>query len=243
MGKRKNRRFNPRFLVTLGVVAVLLAALVVLVVFIVRGRQSSQQPGLTLPAVETVEPATQAPAATVPAYDGPPMLAHMMQRYLVNPDTVAWIGLPDRSLDRSVALAGKNTRQLPELAPGCSLEPESTNLVIIDNNINLRSLVQYRDAAFLEKYPQIFMSTRFEDREYQVMAAFFEELQGGEFDLTQFAEPESETQFAEVMAYIADKALYETGVTASFGERLLVVVVENKSLQERFVLVAKYIEE
>ncbi len=107
------------------------------------------------------------------------------------------------------------------------------------------TLNKYGKESYYEEHPVIQFDTIYEKGTYQVMYVFRSKVYSEEdvtFKYYQFINAASEKEFNSAMNEMAALSLYDTGVTASYGDQLLTLSTcdyqENKG---RFVVVAKKI--
>ncbi|MDE6990418.1 MAG: class B sortase [Lachnospiraceae bacterium] len=107
------------------------------------------------------------------------------------------------------------------------------------------TLNKYSKESYYEEHPVIQFDTIYEKGTYQVMYVFRSKVYSEEdvtFKYYQFINAASEKEFNSAMNEMAALSLYDTGVTASYGDQLLTLSTcdyqENKG---RFVVVAKKI--
>lgn len=216
----------------------------------------------TLPTAEpTVSDTreTQPHETTEPPATEPPMLAKYAPLYELNPDMYGWIRIDDTIIDYPVMYAPDEPEKylhadfenqysfsgVPFLDGSCT--PESDNLIIYGHNMAngtmFRALTRYEEKSFWEQHPTICFDTLYEEQEYEVLAAFYDRVYYKSetvFKFYQFIDAENEADFEYAMQNYKEKALYDTGVTANYGDQLITLVtcayhVENG----RFVVVAR----
>lgn len=108
------------------------------------------------------------------------------------------------------------------------------------------TLQDYADEAFWKEHPTIHFDLLNKAGEYEVLAAFYAQAYKVDdenvfryYDYTDLTE---ETAFAEYLGYISDAALYDTGVTAEYGDQLLTLTTCSYHTSDgRFVVVAREI--
>lgn len=213
-------------------------------------------------ASETTFPATEPIIeTTVPVETEPVILPELAEIYADNPDLVGWITIEGTVLDYPVMHTPENGEKylykningnfdvngLPFIEDGCSMDPESDNIIIYGHNMNsgkmFASLMKYAKKDYWEEHPTIRFSTLYEEREYKIIAAFYDRVYYKYedcFKFYQFIDAKDEAHFEEAVSYFKENAEYDTGVTAEYGDRLITLVtcayhVENG----RFVVVAK----
>lgn len=108
------------------------------------------------------------------------------------------------------------------------------------------TLNKYSNQSYCEEHPIIKFDTIYEKGEYQVMYVFRSKVYSEEdvnFKYYQFINAVSEKEFNSYLNEMAALSLYDTGVTAEYGDKLLTLSTcdyqENKG---RFVVVAKKIK-
>ena len=265
--KKSNQKPN-KLTVTLIVIAVLLVALLAgLLIYIStqEGVPAETVPPTTAPVVTdapTDEP-TEAPTETVPAETEPVMLDYMEKLYKKNQDVAAYVKIDGTKIDNPVVYTPDNqNKYLYTNLDGaysyagevimdkrCTIDPESTNIILHGHNMNdgsmFNNLLNYEKREYWEEHPIITYSTLYEEREYMVIAAFRDQIYAPKeevFRYYEFTNPQTEEEFNEGMAYIMERAAYDTGLTAEFGDRLLFLSTCAYHVNDgRFVLLAKEI--
>ena len=103
------------------------------------------------------------------------------------------------------------------------------------------------DDHFRKKHPIIQFDTIYEKGTYEIMYVFRSKVYSEAevvFKYYQFIECYSEQEFDSYMKEMAAMSLYDTGVTAKYGDRLLTLSTCDSSEENgRFVVVAKRVEE
>ena len=245
-------------------IALLLVVLYMLLAPLFRGPEIPDSP-LTSPTdlTETTEPSeTEDPLPTTePVVTDPQMLPHMAEIYAKNQDVVGWVKIDRTKLDYPVMHTPEDPEKyihlnfeerytyggLPFLQGDCSMDPESDNLIIYGHNMNdgsmFATLMYYTEQAYWKIHPQVQFSTLYEDRTYEIVAAFYDRVYYNYedvFKFYQFIDAEDEESFNEAMAYYKEHSLYDTGVTAEYGDRLLTLVTCAYHHQYgRFVVIAR----
>ena len=121
----------------------------------------------------------------------------------------------------------------------------SNNLVIYGHNMKNGSmfsgLVQYKSKEFFESHPVICFDTVDEPGQYQVIAAFRYNTNNETFKYNEHSDMD-EAEFAEYVASCKSRSIYDTGVTAEYGDVLITLsTCEYTYTNGRFVVVAKKI--
>ena len=104
-------------------------------------------------------------------------------------------------------------------------------------------LQKYAKESYYEKHTTIQFDTIYEKGTYEIMYVFRSQVYNEDdlvFKYYQFINANSETEFESYMEEMAELSLYDTGVTASFGDSLLTLsTCDNSQKDGRFVVVAK----
>lgn len=218
-----------------------------------------EEPAPTEPSTEeTTEEPTEPPTEGVTE---PQMLPHMKELYDQNPDIVGWLTIEDTVVDYPVMYTPDDGEKYIHLTfegtysfagelfieDDCSMDPESDNLIIYGHNMKdgsmFRTILSYRKADFWEEHKTMTFTTLYEERTYEVVAAFYDRVyykHENVFKFYQFIDAEDEEDYAEAVAYYKKKALVDTGVTPEFGDRLLTLVTCTSYGDDgRFVVIAR----
>lgn len=106
-----------------------------------------------------------------------------------------------------------------------------------------RSLMKYQDKTYWQAHPTIQFDTLYEEGEYEVLAAFYDRVYYTYedcFKFYQFIDAADKADFDNAISYFRDKALYDTGVTAAYGDKLISLVTCAYHVEDgRFVVVAR----
>lgn len=217
---------------------------------------ATQQPATVPP--ETAQPSeTTLPVETT----APQMLSNMQELYRKNPDIAGWIKIDGSNIDYAVMHTPSDPEKylhlnfdqkysfggLPFIDANCGMDPESDNLLIYGHNMQngtmFRDLMYYDTKTFWENHKTIRFSTLYEEREYQIVAAFYDRVYFPEedcFKFYQFIDAADREEFDTAIAYFKEKSLYDTGVTAEYGDSLISLVTCAYHVSDgRFVVVAK----
>ena len=183
--------------------------------------------------------------------------------YNSNKNLIGWLKIDDTIIDYPVMQTednefylNHNTEQQPDkngtlfMDAACSITKPSTNYIIYGHNMRsgrmFGSLSKYKDASFCESHPVIQFDTIYESARYQVMYAFESRIYNEDevvFKYYQFIDAASAKEFDSYMDEMKQLSLYDTGVTASFGDQLLTLSTCDYGEEDgRFVVVAKRID-
>lgn len=211
-------------------------------------------PAETAQTEETIAETTAPTQATQPT-----ILPQYAQLYQQNPDMVGWIKIEGTAIDYPVMHTPADPEKylhvnfegaysypgVPFVDAACTID--SDNLLIYGHNMPngtmFRSLMQYQQKNFWQNHPTIVFNTLYEEQEYEVLAAFYDRVYyktEDVFKFYQFIDPQTEEEFDEGIAQFKEKALYDTGVTAEYGDRLITLVTcAYHTDHGRFVVVAR----
>jgi len=105
---------------------------------------------------------------------------------------------------------------------------DSDNILIYGHKLRdgsvFRSLLNYGEKAYWQEYPTIMFSDLYADYEYEVMAAFYDRVYSSKepgFRYYQFTDVADEEEFNYAINKYKEKFLYDTGVDASCGDKLI----------------------
>jgi sortase B len=181
--------------------------------------------------------------------------------YLANSDMVGWLVLPGTVIDYPVMWTPRDENYYlkrdfngKKSNDGClildtdsSLDPLTTNLIIHGHyrktGAMFTCLHQYEDKDFYEEHKQIILHTEEKEIIYEVVAAFRSQVYRKKdtvFKFYKFFQADNQTQFDDFYKNIKKLSIYDTGVTAEFGDNFITLStcayhVENG----RFVVVAQ----
>lgn len=195
----------------------------------------------------------------------PQILPQYKELYQENQDLIGWIKIDDTPIDYPVMQTfndptfyihrnwDKNKSQtgLPLIDARCTLESE--NIIIYSHNMKngtmFGSLKRYNEKSFYEEHQIIKFDTIYEEAEYQIIAVllaqvFYDEKpKEGEFVYYNYVELDSKEQFEKYINQVKDLSMYETGVSAEYGDSLITLCTCNYHVKDgRFLVVAKKIQ-
>ena len=265
--KKKKSNVSP---VTrkLGCIAVLLMFLLVMLILItLKGpkevpavvTEPSETTVATTVAEESTEPTET--ETTVPEETTPPILPHLAEMAAKNSDMIGWIQIAGTKLDYPLMYSSEDNEKylhkdingifsiggLPYVDSKCSIDPRSDNWVIYGHNMKngtqFRTLMQYEKKSFWKENPVIHLCTLYEEKEYEIMAAFYDRIyyrNENVFKFYQFIDAEDEEDFNYAVKQFKKKSIYDTGITAEYGDHLITLVTCTYNEQNgRFVVVAR----
>ena len=148
----------------------------------------------------------------------------------------------------SELIADKNGAIFMDTA--CDVLKPSTNYILYGHHMKsgamFGNLDHYEKESYWKKYPYINFDTIYEKGIYQVMYVFRSHVYSEEeitFKYYQFTDCISAIEFDSYMEEMAKMSLYDTGVTAQFGDQLLTLsTCDYQEEAGRFVVVAKRVK-
>lgn len=191
------------------------------------------------------------------------ILPEYAELYLMNPDLVGWICLDGTDINYPVMhhpevqdyYLRKNfyheysSRGCIYLREACSLEPHTDNVTIYGHNMSdgtmFAVLHGYRDQKFWEEHKTITLNSLTEYRTYEIMAVFpIESSLDSEFKYHLFVDAANEAEFDEFVANCKALSLYDTGVEAEYGDKLITFSTCYRIQHNgRLVVVCKLVED
>lgn len=265
-------RRKPKYLkrpnllpILLAVGGIVLVILVVILLSAVLGK--GKKPKETAPTETTVQtqPTTEATTlpteTTEPPVTEPQILPQYAQMAEKNADMVGWIRIDGTRVDYPLMYApddyGKYLHKdinefysiggLPFIDENCSWDPNSANLLIYGHNMSngsmFHDITSYEKRAFWKEHPYIQVDTLYEEKTYEVVAAFYDQIYRESdtcFKFYHFIDPQTKEEFDTGIKYFKHKGLYDTGITPQYGDKLVTLVtciyhVDNG----RFIVVAR----
>ena len=193
----------------------------------------------------------------------PDILDEYKTLYSKNKRLIGWLKIDDTNIDYPVMQTENNEYYLDHnfnqeydkngslfLDCDCNVYPRSTNMIIYGHHMKSGSmfgnLQQYAKESYGKKHSVIEFDTIYEKATYQVMYVFRSQVYNEDdvvFKYYQFIEANSEEEFNFYMKEMASMSLYDTGVTANFGDSLLTLsTCDSSQTDGRFVVVAKRIK-
>ena len=192
----------------------------------------------------------------------PDILPEYETLYNKNKKLIGWLKIDDTNIDYPVMQTTDNTYYLDHnynqeydkngsifLDYNCSMYPRSTNMIVYGHHMKsgnmFGNLQKYAKESYGKKHSIITFDTIYEKAQYQVMYVFRSQVYNEDdivFKYYQFIEANSETEFNSYMQEMSALSLYDTGVTAEFGDSLLTLsTCDSSQTDGRFVVVAKRI--
>ena len=196
------------------------------------------------------------------AVEVPDILDEYNNLYNKNKSLIGWLKIDDTIIDYPVMQSPDSEYYLTHnfnqeqdkngsifMDPACDVLKPSTNLILYGHHMKsgkmFGDLARYEDETYMKEHSVIKFDTLYEKGTYQVMYVFRSKLyQDSEitFKYYQFIDANSAQEFDSNMRAMAEMSYYDTGVTATYGDRLLTLsTCDNQEQDGRFVVVAKKI--
>lgn len=181
-----------------------------------------------------------------------------------NKRLIGWVKIDDTNIDYPVVQTSDNEYYLTHnmeqeydkngtifLDKDCDVLKPSTNYIIYGHHMNsgkmFGKLDLYEKEDYYKEHPYIRFDTIYEKGTYEVMYVFRSRVYNEDeivFKYYQFIDANSEQEFDSYMEEMSSMSLYDTGVTAEYGDQLLTLsTCDNQERNGRFVVVAKRIKE
>ena len=183
--------------------------------------------------------------------------------YNKNKSLIGWLKIDDTNIDYPVMQTVNNEYYLDHnysqeydkngslfLDKDCDIVHRNTNLIIYGHHMKsgkmFGNLNKYSSQDYCKKHSTIRFDTIYEKGTYEVMYVFRSRIYNEDeivFKYYQFLDAASEKEFTSNMQEMAALSLYDTGVTASYGDELLTLsTCDSSETDGRFVVVAKKIK-
>ena len=214
--------------------------------------------------IETIEK-TDTEKDTMTYSQDKSFLSDYQDLYLQNNDMVGWIKIEDTKINYPVMQSKDNPNfylkhgfdkaytdyGCPYIQENCDVDIPSDNLIIYGHNMKDSSmfsgLMKYTDKSFWESHKTISFDTLTEKCDYEIIAAFKTVVYTDSpesFKYYQFVNADTADEFNAYITKCKELALYDTGVTAEYGDKLITLsTCEYSRNNGRMVVVAKKMAE
>ena len=177
--------------------------------------------------------------------------------YAQNNDFIGWIKIDGTGVDYPVMQSKDSPNYylnhnfskeysrfgVPYMQENCSLS--SDNIIVYGHNMKNKSmfneLTQYRSKDFCNSHKYIKFDTLSEERIYEVIAVFKTVAYSSEgFEYYAFVNAKTENDFSTYIEKCKALSLYDTGINAEYGDKLITLsTCEYSQMNGRLVVVAK----
>lgn len=214
-------------------------------------------------SADTTEPSSDVSSTEEPE-SKPQVPNPYAESFLANEDMAAWLVIPDTNIDYPVMWTPEDETYYlyrdfegKENKNGCLLldtdscvDPLTTNLIIHGHNMKsgamFGNLTDYENKSYYENHKNIILYTEECQRNYEVIAVFRSQVYKKSdqvFKFYQFFQADTEEEFDDFYQNIKALSLYDTGVTAQFGDNFITLSTCVYHVEQgRFVVVAKEVE-
>ena len=181
--------------------------------------------------------------------------------YNRNPDLCGWLRIPDTVIDYPVMwLEGDNDFYLKHnfnkevdkqgllvLDKRCNSDASGTNLLIHGHHMKsgamFGTLKYYEKLDYFLEHPYIYFDSLYEERMYGIIAVFISSVYNsneGEFAYYDYIQIGNEEDFNTYVEQAKANSLYETGMTAAWGDELITLsTCEYSRANGRLVIVGR----
>lgn len=262
------RKANKRRKIIIGIASAIAVGSMAYFFVYSKSAYTAQQAYDELAALKGSEPITkdieQKPLFTLAeAEEIPDILDDYKNIYIKNKSIIGWISIEDTNIDYPVMQTVNNDYYLKHDFEGkddnngalfldcnCNAMFRSDNLIIYGHHMKsgkmFGGLKKYQSEDYCKKHNIIKFDTIYEKGTYEVMYVFTADITNAEdvsFKYYQFIDASSKTEFDSNMSTMAEMSLYDTGVTAEYGDDILTLsTCDGSAATTRFVVVAKRIK-
>ena len=244
---------------------VLAAVLAVSTFFIIRNKMdSAKQNEVYDNLAEIVEDEPDEENEGITYSEDKDYLAEYYELYQQNNDMVGWIKVDDTNINYPVMqsidepnfyLKHKFDKTYsaygcPYVQENCDVQKPSDNIIIYGHHMNdgsmFTGLMKFTDKSFWENHKTIEFDTLTDQNQYEVIAVFKTVVYTDSeesFKYYEFTDAENAEDFDEYVAKCKELSLYDTGVTAEYGDKLISLsTCEYSHNNGRLVVVAKRVD-
>lgn len=182
----------------------------------------------------------------------------LAELYIQNNDFVGWLSIPDTVIDYPVMQTKDKPNYYlcrnfnkeysrygtPYLQENCDIS-KSDNLIVYGHNMKTKmmfyDLSLYQDISFYEKHKLVYFDTQENKQTYEIFAVFKTvAYTSNSFQYNTFVNATDENEFREYVKTCKSLSLYDTGLSAEYGDKLLTLSTCDYSTKDgRLVIVAK----
>ncbi len=223
--------------------------------------QQEDLPEQTAASEEGTEPASELVSVIDPKTgETVQILPEYVPLYERNSDLVGWIAIPDTNINYPVVQSPDrpdhylyrdfygedSTHGCIYAREACNVQTPSDNVVIYGHRMKdgsmFNNLLHYEKQSYYEAHKYIQFDNLQEHHVYEIMAVFKTVATASGFDYHLFVDAFDEADFDDFVAQCKAMSLYETGVSAEYGDKLITLsTCEYSQDNGRMVIVAKRI--
>ena len=225
--------------------------------------QASEQSELYGSLAEAVEQTQNAdePVEEIPYSEEKTLLTEYAELFLQNTDMVGWIQIEDTNINYPVMHTpdnpdfylkhgfdkGYTDYGCPYVQENCDVQEPSDNVIIyghhMKNGSMFADLEKFKNEDFYKEHKTISFNTLTDKYEYEIVAVFktFVYSDSPEsFKYYRFVNAETPEDFSAFIEKCKELSLYDTGVSAEYGDKLITLsTCEYSRTNGRLVVVAK----
>lgn len=225
--------------------------------------QASEQSELYDRLAEAVEQTQNSdePVEEIPYSEEKTLLPEYAELFLQNTDMVGWIQIEDTNINYPVMHTpdnpdfylkhgfdkGYSDYGCPYVQENCDVQLPTDNVIIYGHHMKNGSmfcdLEKFKSEDFYKEHKTISFNTLTDKYEYEIIAVFktFVYSDSPEsFKYYHFVNAETSEQFDEYIAKCKELSLYDTGLSAQYGDKLITLsTCEYSRSNGRLVVVAK----
>ena len=214
--------------------------------------------------VETEPDENVEPAEPIQYTETKTILPEYTELFTQNSDMVGWITVENTKINYPV-MQSKNEPNFylkhgfdkaytdygcPYVQENCDVQEPSDNLIIYGHHMNdgsmFAGLMKFTDKAFWKQHKRISFNTLTDVQEYEVIAVFKTFVYSNSpdsFKYYHFVDAENEDEFNAYVEKCRELSLYDTGVSAEYGDKLISLsTCEYSRTNGRLVVVAKLVK-
>ena len=236
-----------------------IAALTSIAFLLMYAAQSKQQAHLYSDLAAVRKQDTQQETASEPEKQ-----ASYQNLYWENTDMVGWILIEDTNIDYPVMQTStdptyylkhdfeKNYTDYgcPFMQADCDALAPSDNLILYGHNMKdgsmFADLAKYRSKDFWQTHKTVWFDTELGSSAYEIFAVIHTTVQADAADaflFYRFVDAASPEDFAAYVSACQARALYDTGISAKYGDKLLTLsTCDNITDNGRWLVIAKQTE-
>ena len=236
-----------------------IAALTSIAFLLMYAAQSKQQAHLYSNLAAVREQDTQQETASEPEKQ-----ASYRNLYLENADMVGWIQIEGTSIDYPVMQTPADPNYYlkhdfekhytdygcPFMQADCDALAPSDNLIIYGHNMKdgslFADLAKYGSKDFWQTHKTVWFYTELGSYAYEIFAVIHTTVQADDadaFPFYRFVDAAAPEDFADYVSACQARALYDTGISAEYGDKLLTLsTCDNITDDGRLLVIAKQTE-
>lgn len=184
--------------------------------------------------------------------------------YLENADMIGWIQIEGTSIDYPVMQTPADPHYYlhhdfekhytdygcPFMQADCDALAPSDNLILYGHNMKdgsmFADLAKYRSKDFWQNHKTVWFATELGSRAYEIFAVIHTTVQADDadaFPFYRFVDAAASEEFADYVSACQARVLYDTGISAEYGDKLLTLsTCDNITDNGRLLVIAKQTE-